>query len=66
MTLFERMPIPSLGGATAWLNSQPLTAEYLRKAAREIEQREVRKGTAKYLRRHHALQKLYRARLIRY
>ena len=30
MTVFERQHIPSLGGATAWLNSEPLSPEQLR------------------------------------
>jgi thiol-disulfide isomerase/thioredoxin len=30
MSVFERLHMPSLGGATAWLNSEPLGAEELR------------------------------------
>ena len=30
MTVFERQHIPSLGGATGWLNSEPLSPEQLR------------------------------------
>jgi hypothetical protein len=30
MTVFERLHMPSLGGATAWLNSGPLTSAELR------------------------------------
>ncbi len=32
----------------------------------EVSREEVRKGVARYLRRHHMLQKMYRARLLRY
>jgi hypothetical protein len=33
---------------------------------REVSRREISRGVAPYMRRHHALQKLYRARLVRY
>jgi hypothetical protein len=34
MTVFERLRMPSLGGATAWLNSEPLA---LRAVPDEVE-----------------------------